>query len=183
VKNENETLNWDGKKRQFPAWNKNHTLRSAIKYSVVWVYQELAKKIGKERMMYFLKEADYGNKDISAGVDLFWLEGNFKISQVDQIKFLIKLHENKLPFSLKTMKTVKDMIINEKTQEYTLYAKTGLAMRKNPMTGWWVGWVTYKGNAYFFANNMELDINKPAAWGLRISITKAIFKMLGINIK
>src|ERR1700756_3631071 len=41
---------WDGVKRPIEAWNKDHTLRSAIAVSAVPVYQEIARRIGPERM-------------------------------------------------------------------------------------------------------------------------------------
>src|SRR5215510_9346372 len=39
---------WDGTTRSIEAWNKDHTLRSAIVASVVPVYQEIARRIGAE---------------------------------------------------------------------------------------------------------------------------------------
>ncbi len=47
---ENAVLPWDGVKRSRPEWNRDHTLASAIKVSVVWYYQELARRVGTERM-------------------------------------------------------------------------------------------------------------------------------------
>ena len=43
-------LKWDGKKRFVPAWNYDHTLVSAFRVSAVWYYQELARRVGLERM-------------------------------------------------------------------------------------------------------------------------------------
>ena len=54
IKDEEEIIKWDGQKRFAKAWNKDHSLRSGIKYSVVWFYQELARRIGEERMQYFV---------------------------------------------------------------------------------------------------------------------------------
>ena len=40
------TLKWDGVKRSRDEWNKDHSLKTAIQYSVVWYYQELARRVG-----------------------------------------------------------------------------------------------------------------------------------------
>lgn len=57
---------WDGVKRPIEAWNKDHTLRSAILVSAVPVYQEIARRIGQERMQKYVDLFDYGNRDIGA---------------------------------------------------------------------------------------------------------------------
>ena len=53
IKDENEMIQWDGEERFVETWNQDHNLRSGIKYSVVWFYQELARRIGEERMQKF----------------------------------------------------------------------------------------------------------------------------------
>src|SRR5688500_68250 len=40
------TLRWDGVERRIPDWNRDHDLASAMKHSVVWYYQEVARRIG-----------------------------------------------------------------------------------------------------------------------------------------
>jgi beta-lactamase class D len=48
IKDENEVIKWDGTPQKFPEWNKDQTMRSAIAGSVIWFYQELARRIGQE---------------------------------------------------------------------------------------------------------------------------------------
>jgi beta-lactamase class D len=48
------------------AWNRDHTLRSAIAASAVPVYQEIARRIGAERMQKYLDLFEYGNRNIGA---------------------------------------------------------------------------------------------------------------------
>ena len=45
-----DVFKWDGVTRSIEAWNKDHTLRSAIAVSAVPVYQEIARRIGEVRM-------------------------------------------------------------------------------------------------------------------------------------
>ncbi|MHC2384591.1 beta-lactamase class D [Bradyrhizobium liaoningense] len=42
-----DVFSWDGVKRPIEAWNKDHTLRSAIAVSAVPVFQEIARRIGQ----------------------------------------------------------------------------------------------------------------------------------------
>lgn len=156
IKDEEETIKWDGKKRFVEIWNQDHNLRSGFKYSVVWFYQELARRIGEERMQHFIDTVGYGNQDIGGGIDLFWLNGNIRITMLEQIDFLRKLYKNELPFSRRTMDIVKDIMILEKTDGYTLKAKTGWAARVEPNIGWFVGFLERKDNVYFFANNINI---------------------------
>ncbi len=53
--NERTLLKWSGKQYSISAWNQDHTLATAMANSVVWYYQEVARKIGPERMGYFLQ--------------------------------------------------------------------------------------------------------------------------------
>lgn len=177
VRDENEVSKWDGVKRDFPQWNRDQTMRTAIKDSVVWFYQELARRIGQQRMQHYINLANYGNRDISGGIDRFWLDGGLRITPKEQIDFLVKLQQNKLPFSQRSIALVKDIIINEKTSDYVLRGKTGWEKQ----VGWYVGYLERGSNVYFFAINM--DVAKPEDAKARISITKSILQDLGLMAK
>jgi beta-lactamase class D len=43
------TRRWDGTVYPIPAWNKDQTLSSAVKDSVIWYFQDLAREIGRDR--------------------------------------------------------------------------------------------------------------------------------------
>jgi Penicillin binding protein transpeptidase domain len=74
-----DVFKWDGVTRSIEAWNKDHTLRSAIAASAVPVYQEIARRIGAERMQKYVDLLDYGNHNIGGGIDQFWLTGEMRI--------------------------------------------------------------------------------------------------------
>src|SRR4029450_4459658 len=59
-----DVFKWDGVKRSIEPWNKDHPLRSAIAVSAVPVYQEIARRIGAERMQKYVDLFDYGNHDL-----------------------------------------------------------------------------------------------------------------------
>jgi len=178
VKDENEVIKWDGVDRGREALNKDHSMRSAIKVSAVWYYQEIAGRIGKVRMQHFIDTTQYGNKDIGDSVDDFWLKGKIRITPAQQIEFLKSLYKNELPFSQRSIDLVKDILINEKTGEYILRAKTGWSAGKGPDIGWWVGYIETKDNVYFFVNNMEL-LNEGDEDG-RIDVAKKILSEMGL---
>jgi beta-lactamase class D len=90
IKDQDEIIKWDSIPRGWEKWDMDHNLRSAIKYSAVWFYQELARRIGEEKMRSYINKTGYGNKNIEGGIDLFWLQGELKISAMEQIEFLKK---------------------------------------------------------------------------------------------
>jgi beta-lactamase class D len=155
IPDEKFVIKWDGTQYAIPAWNQDHTLKTAIENSVVWYYQELARRVGKERMQKFVNAVDYGNKDISEDIDTFWLEGGLRISANEQVAFLRRLYQNDLPFSARSVKIVKEILVLEKNDSYKLSGKTGSGQRLIPHEGWFVGYLETKGNVYFFATNIE----------------------------
>lgn len=83
-----------------------------------------------------------------------------------------------MPFSARTINTVKNFSIVEKTDEYILRAKSGWAFDMTPQIGWFVGYVERAGKAYFFALN--LDIKRDEDLAARTAITKSILREMKI---
>ena len=145
----------------------------------VWYYQELARRIGEEKMQYYISKNHYGNEDISGGIDMFWLDGGIRISADEQIEMLKKLYNNKLEFSQRSMDIVKKIMIYDKTDEYIIRAKTGWAIRVEDQIGWFVGYVEKGSDVYFFATNVQSK--KPEeGFKSRQEITFKILKELKI---
>lgn len=179
VKDENDTIKWDGVKRFYSEWNKDMDMKHAFRYSAVWFYQELARRIGEEKMQQMISKNGYGNEDISGGIDLFWLEGGFRVSPDEQIEFLKKLHKNELKFSDRTMEIVKRIMIYEKSDDHIFRAKTGWGARFKNQIGWFVGYIEKDDNVYFFATNVESE-EPGEGYVSRIEITKKILAELGL---
>lgn len=181
IADENFVIPWDGVKRSITEWNQDLDLKSAIKYSAVPYYQELARRVGETKMNEMVHLLGYGNMDISGGVDKFWLTGGMRISQVQQIEFLKKLYKNELPVSLRTMDITKKILLNEDTLGYKLFAKTGWGSEDSLNIGWWVGWVETITNVYFFALNIEAPDPVPNNFlNCRKSITREILKTMSV---
>ncbi len=181
-----EALKWDGVDRGSDGWNQDQNMRQAFSRSTVWFYQEVARRVGQPRMQGYLNRVGYGNRNLSGGIDRFWLDGKLRISPLEQLRFLVRLYRNELPFAQPNLDLVKEIFINEKTDAYVLRAKTGwgrqltpeMRERKGAEIGWWVGYVERADNVYFFALN--LDIRKPADADQRKPIAREILRAMKI---
>ena len=193
VKDADSLIAWDKVKypeqdwtdAPFVHWKKDHTLRSSMKYSVVWYYRELAIRIGEERMKNYLAKFNYGNQDISGGLaskrmfEAFWLNNSLKISADEQIEFLRKFYDEKLSVSKRSIDIIKEILVQEDATNYKLSGKTGGVGNLNGKAfGWFVGYVETKENTYFFALNMDGE-NYMAIRDKRIELTKQILTELG----
>src|SRR6476620_2065658 len=152
-----DIFKWDGVVRSIEAWNKDHTLRSAIAVSAVPVYQEIARRIGQERMQKYLDLFEYGNRDIGGGIDQFWLTGDLRIDPIQQIDFVDRLRRGVLPVSKRSQELVRDILPTTKVGDSIIRAKTGLlgAETGNPSLGWLVGGTRTGSTTTVFAMNME----------------------------
>ena len=181
IPDENYIIKWDGAIYSNESWNKDTDLKTAYKNSTYWYYQELARRVGEEKMKFYVNMAGYGNMDISGGIDQFWLKGNLRISPLQQIEILKKLYENKLPFSERTFSIVKKIMIEEDTLGYVLRAKTGWADQPGLDIGWYVGYIEKENKVYFFATCIQCtNTRNPNFAKSRKLITRKILAKLNI---
>ncbi|GHV03012.1 hypothetical protein AGMMS50229_00930 [Campylobacterota bacterium] len=147
VKIDNSIRKWDGTKYDRVELNQDQDLASAMRYSAVWYYQQLAREIGKNNMQNYLNKIGYGNMDISGGIDRFWLSSSLLISANEQLDFIIRLYYNRLPFSQKNMEYVKS-IMRQSGYPIEVYGKTGSSGNGD---GWFIGYALLNNKPYFFA--------------------------------
>ena len=165
---------WDKKIREYESWNKDQILLTAFKSSCVWCYQEFASKIGVEKYKKYLKELNYGNKKIGDDVTRFWLDESLEITTFEQIKFLKRFYTNNLPFKIEDINLLKEIMIDEKNENYIIRAKTGWEGRY----GWYVGYVETKDDVWFFSTN--IDTKSKDDLPKRKAITLEALKIKGI---
>lgn len=178
VQDVDDILPYGGKPQSFAVWEKDMGLREAITLSNVPIYQELARRIGLERMRENILKLGYGNGNIGATVDTFWLEGPLKISAIEQAQFLARLAQGQLPLPRDVQTSVREIVLLEQGDSWRLYGKTGWENAPNSGIGWWVGWVQKDDHVYAFALN--IDIQKATDAGKRIEIGKASLEALGV---
>ena len=136
------------------------------------VYQEIARRIGPERMQKFVDLLEYGNRDIGGGIDQFWLTGNLRIDPMQQVDFVDRLRRGVLPVSKRSQDLVRDILPVTKFGNATIRAKTGLVGTEQgrPSLGWLVGWVEAGSQQTVFALNM--DCREPAHVAARMTIAQ-----------
>jgi beta-lactamase class D len=142
---------WDGTQYSLPNFNQDQDMASAMKYSCVWYYQQLAREVGKTAMQNYLDEIGYGNMDISGGIDTFWLGSSLLISPQEQLDLIIRLYNNELPFSQDNMEYVKS-IMRQEGYSVEIHGKTGSSGNGQ---GWFVGYAILNEKPYFFATYIE----------------------------
>ncbi|HTP63762.1 MAG TPA: class D beta-lactamase [Geobacteraceae bacterium] len=175
---EKDVLKWDGRDCGVAACNRDQTLESAFRSSCVGFYQELARRIGTAGYFAYFNKVKFGTGSPTPELTTFWLEGDLKISAIEQIDFLKRIYREELPFRHASYETLKRIMAVERTPEYTLSAKTGWAQRVAPQIGWYVGYVESGDKVWFFAANM--DITNPADARFREQVTMEALKTKGI---
>jgi beta-lactamase class D len=102
---------YDGAPADSPLWQRDHTLASAMRYSVVWYFQRLASLLGRAREQDYLARFHYGNEDASSGLTSFWLGGSLLVSPEEQERFLVALYAGELPVSEEAQRVVRRILI------------------------------------------------------------------------
>lgn len=182
IADEHSIIEWDGVVRERSELNRDLDLATAFRLSAVPHYQELARRIGVERMQHFIDAVGYGNRDISGGIDRFWLDGGLRISPREQVDFLVRLYRGELPFSAEAMATVKEIMVDERTTEYVLRAKAGWALLgEGRNVGWWVGWVeSGAAGVNVFATALRATAPGASFGPAREAITRSVLTQLGV---
>ena len=177
--NTQEVFKWDGKPKFIKSWERDMTLAEAMQASAVPVYQTLARRTGLPLMQKELERIGYGNMQVGAQVDQFWLKGPLTITPNEQVNFLYQLGKGQLAFKPEVQQKVKEMLYVERRGESRLYAKSGWGMDVDPQVGWYVGFVEKAdGQVVSFALNMQIkdgdDVN------LRKQLTLDALDKLGV---
>ncbi len=155
-----DVLKWDGRTYSFADWNQDQTLETAFKVSCVWCYQELATKVGSEKYRMYLNKVGYGLLKEPFETTTFWLDGSLQITALEQVDFLKKIYQRKLPFSENSYEVLKEIMLLEKGNGFSIWAKTGWAARSKPQIGWFVGYVETATDVWFFATNIDINSEK-----------------------
>ncbi len=181
VKDKNTIMKWDGKKRSREALEKDMTFKEAFQLSCLDCFQEIAPKIGVEKMKEFLKKWDYGQMQVdSASIDLFWIKGNSKISSFQQVDFLNRFVDKKLRISDETHNNLKEFMSLGKVDGIEMNGKTGWSIVNDKNLGWFVGYTQKEGKTYYVATNIEptpaFDMDK--FYRTRIDVSAEALKLI-----
>jgi len=186
ISNDSMVIKWDGIERPVKEWNKDLSMYEAFRVSSVPYYQEVARRIGKDTMQFWLDSLGYGAKSdtdkvlIRSKIDSFWLDNSIRITADQQLGVVKKLYFNQLPFFRSYQEVVKRAMLFENNANYRLGYKTGWGETPNGhQLGWITGWIEENNHPYFFVMNIESpdpDIDMRA---VRMKILKDILGQLG----
>ena len=180
ITDENMVIKWDGIKRWNADWNRDLTMKEAFKISAVNYYQEVARRIGRDTMKYWIDTLHYGNMNISGAVDSFWLNNTLKISPDEQLGLVDHLYFDKLPFTKRSQDIVKNVMLQEDNTLYKLSYKTGWGFdERSNAIGWVAGWIEENRHVYFFVTLVKSPDKNIDMVAVRMRITKGILSELG----
>jgi beta-lactamase class D len=161
LRDDDTVIEWDSNEvsweNRWPeGWKEGQTLESAFRNSVVPYYQRLAKRIGEERMQKWLNHFNYGNKNIGGGIDQFWLNGEIRISPMEQVYFLNRLFRGDFRVSDSTLKTLHRIMNIKHSEEFNIFGKTGTAALSDKVyLAWLVGFIEKEELRIYYALNIE----------------------------
>ena len=148
---------WDGRDRGRDAWNRDHSLRSAMEDSAVWLFQRGAAAVGRDGYAEVFARQPYGNSALSDSLEMSWLDGTWRISADEQVAFLDGLRRGALPFTEADQAAVRQTLpVLFEGRGGRVVGKTGWGLPEGePAIGWVVGWVERAGGDLVFAMNAE----------------------------
>lgn len=175
----NSLIKWNWKNYPFEAWNTDQTLQSAMGASVNWYFQTIDERLGADSIQKYLHQIGYGNENLSGNLSSYWLNSSLKISPIEQVELLVKLHNNRFGFSLENTGTVKNALHISSSAFGDLYGKTGTGrVNGQDVNGWFIGFVENADNTYFFASNIQYQ--KHATGKKASEITLSVLSDLNI---
>ena len=175
---------YDGSDQPFVSWRRDHTLRTAIRDSVVWYFQRVAERLGAERERAYLEKFRFGNADPTSGLTTFWLGGSLLISPDEQQRFLLDLFADRLPVERRHMDTVRQLMVQPAgtvvnaagSQKFgpatgvVVAAKTGAARdRSGRDVRWLVGRVERGTRSWIFVAMVKAAPDAPAAAAVELA--------------
>ena len=92
-------------------------------------------------MQHYLDTANYGNRTIGGSIDSFWINNSLQISADEQVGFIKRLYHGELPFSERSQRIVRGMMLQKESNNYKLYYKTGWNDANHSNLLWIVGYV------------------------------------------
>jgi len=177
---------WDGVERRVKDWNRDLSMYEAFRVSAVPYYQEVARRIGKDTMQFWLDSLKYGAKTdtstvvIRSAIDSFWLDNSLRITPDQQLGLVKQLYFHQLPFFKVYQDMVKRAMMFENNTNYRLAYKTGWGFTGNGHSlGWVTGWIEENNHPYFFVLNIESPDRDYDMWTVRMKMLKDILKHLG----
>ncbi|MHB1921336.1 MAG: penicillin-binding transpeptidase domain-containing protein [Chitinophagaceae bacterium] len=117
---------WEGTSKPDTLWKQDLSLGKAFRTNATPYFQSLARSIGPVVLKFWIDSVKYGNMQIGGPIDSFWLNNSMRISADEQLGLLKELYFDQLPFQERSDRLVKDILLKEKTPQYSLFFQTGV---------------------------------------------------------
>jgi beta-lactamase class D len=175
-------LPWDHQQYTNDNWNRDLSFRDAFRFSCLPCYRAIARKVGETGERDWVSKLGYGNRDTSGGVDRFWIWGGLRISPLEQIDFLRRFDESKLPISATTADFVRDIMTLDVTEKYVLRGKTGTTSPPDELRelAWFVGWLEAGDRRVYFATLLDGHAPGVNPADVRRPLTERILRARGV---
>ena len=140
-----------------PSWRAATDPTSWIRNSTVWYAQQVTGQLGERRVQDYVGRFDYGNQDLTGGVDIAWIASSLQVSPREQAAFLRKVANRELPVSAHAFDMTAQLLrLPLLADGWQVYGKTGTASGDGAgdnrrALGWFVGWATKDGRTVVFA--------------------------------
>jgi beta-lactamase class D len=164
-------VSWNGARQPFERWEREHSLDSAIKWSVVWFFRRTAALLGPERMREGLRQLAYASDTFEGDVSEFWLNGDLRVSPREQLSFLSRMMRHALPVSRPHVDAVRQALVMPEGRitnaagvhdfdfgwpgPVVLRAKTGYTSAAGEQVSWLVGHVEARAGEYVFVSRVR----------------------------
>ncbi len=173
---------WDGTKQSYETWERDHSLDSSMKWSVLWFYRRTAAAIGRERMLASLKKLGYGSDTYEGEQTSFWVNGDLVISPAEQLAYLRWMFRYELPASRANIDAVKAAMrmpegaitMARGTHPFpvggVVHAKSGNATVDGERVSWLIGHLERGGKEYVFVARKRGKGSFPATTGADLAL-------------
>lgn len=180
VVNDSMIIRWDGVRRPVKDWNRNLTMREAVKVGSVPYFQEVVRRVGYDTMKIFIDSVGYGNKMMGEPLDSFWLNNTLKISPDEQLGLMKKLYFDQLPFRKSVQESLRQAMLMEDNTSYKLsYITADGIDGAGEKIGWVAGWIEENNHPFFFVTFVRAKSADTNVHTEQVNITRDVLKHLG----
>lgn len=159
IKDSLDNFHWNSFCHPNENWNQDQNLSLALKHQTEWYFEQVARAIDSSKMQSWLNLIDYGNKDISSGIDQFW-NTSLKISLRQQFDLFKRLYYYNLPFSFEHLKFIRKSFNINRLVNKNVYSFKTMGVNEGKSLIWYLGYIEFLNNTYLVVQCVETNSRK-----------------------
>jgi beta-lactamase class D len=146
-----------------------------MRESANWYFEELLRRLDPQATARAVRELGYGNQQVGDDPLRFWVDGDLRISALEQTDFWARLWSGALPIGASSRGVLADILRLEADDGRVLYGKTGTAQGPAQTISWLVGVADLRGHRLAYATLMRAPAAETdALLRERLAITRAL---------